>query len=198
MHIDNTLSMQKHISTVCRSANYELRRISQIRSYLPQHCLEQLICCFVLSRLDYCNATLAGLPSKSIEKLQKVQNNAARLILKKSKREHVTPLLFELHWLPVKVRIDFKLAVMGYRFFENSLPTYLSMKLQHYQPTRCLRSADNCLLVQPHRLTKTFGERSFSYQVPKVWNKLPADLKKSASLSIFKKQLKTYFFKQHF
>ena len=198
VHIDNTLSMEKHISAVCRSANYELRRISQIRSYLPQHCLEQLICCFVLSRLDYCNATLAGLPSKSLDKLQKVQNNAARLILKKSKREHVTPLLFELHWLPVKVRIDFKLAVMGYRFFENSLPTYLSLKLQHYQPTRCLRSSDNCLLVQPHRHTKTFGERSFSFQVPNIWNKLPTNLKKSSSLSTFKKQLKTHFFKQYF
>ena len=198
VYIDNTLSMQKHISTVCKSAYYELRRISQIKSYLPLHCIEQLVCCFVLSRLDYCNSTLAGLPSKSLEKLQKVQNNAARLILRKSKREHVTPLLYQLHWLPIEVRIDFKLAVFGYRFFEDSLPTYLSRTLQSYRPGRCLRSSSESLLVQPKRNTKTFGERSFSFQIPKVWNKLPMSLKRSSSLAVFKKELKTYLFKQYF
>ena len=162
------------------------------------HCIEQLVCCFVLSRLDYCNSTLAGLPSKSLEKLQKVQNNAARLILRKSKREHVTPLLYQLHWLPIEVRIDFKLAVFGYRFFEDSLPTYLSRNLQIYQPSRCLRSSGESLLVQPKRNTKTYGERSFSFQIPKVWNKLPMSLKKSSSLAVFKKELKTYLFKQYF
>ena len=70
------------------------------------------MCSFVLSRLDYCNATLADLPATHISRLQRIQNNAARLVLQKSKRQHVTPLLKQLHWLPIQTRIDYKLATL--------------------------------------------------------------------------------------
>ena len=86
---------------------------------------------FVLSRLDYCNATLAGLPDTHIVHPQRIQNNAARLVLQKSKRQHVTLLLKPLHWLPIQTRIDYKLATLAFRHFDGSLPQYLSLRLDH-------------------------------------------------------------------
>ena len=196
VYIDNNLSMKKHISHICKVCYFELRRLSAMKQYLPSESLVQLISCFVLSRLDYCNSVLAGLPNSSLKKLQKVQNSAARLILDKSKREHITPLLVKLHWLPVHLRIDYKLAVFGFKFFEGTLPKYLSDSLKKYEPVRTLRSTNDNKLVVPVRNMKSFGERAFSFQVPRVWNKLPSVLKNCNSLVSFKKQLKTFLFKE--
>ena len=102
VHLDQTLSMQQHISSVCRAAYLELRRLASIRPYLTQSATAQLVSSAITSRLDYCNSILAGLPLKQISRLQRVQNNAAKLVLRKSKYDHVTPLLQELHWLPMK------------------------------------------------------------------------------------------------
>ena len=126
--LDNTLSMEQHISHLCRSAYLDMRQIASIRRYLT----EKLVCLFVLSRLDYCNATLAGLPATHIASLQRLQNNAARLVLQKSKRQHVTLLLKQLHWLPIQTRIDYKLATLAFLHFNGSLPQYLSSRLDIY------------------------------------------------------------------
>ena len=158
------------------------------------------MCSFVLSRLDYCNATLAGLPATHIARLQRIQNNtvAARLVLQKSKRQHVTPLLKQLHWLPIQTRIDYKLATLAFRHFDGSLPEYLSSRLDIYLPSRYLRSSNDRLLKAPHWKLKSFGYRSFSYQGPVVWNSLPTDLKLSSSLSSFKSRLKTLLFEKSY
>ena len=99
----------------------------------------------ITSRLDYCNATFAGVADEQIARIQKIQKNAVRLILKKSKRDHVTPLLKELHWLPVKYRIQYKLATLAFRHFDGTLLTYLS-SLCTYQPSRYVRSSTERLL----------------------------------------------------
>ena len=96
VHLDQTLSMQQHISSVCRAAYLELRRIASIRPHLTQSATAQLVSSAITSRLDYCNSILPGLPLKQISRLQRVQNNAAKLVLRKSKYDHVTPLLQEL------------------------------------------------------------------------------------------------------
>ena len=132
--------MEQHISHLCRSAHLAMRQIASIRRYLTEKNTVQLMCSFVLSRLDYCNATLAGLPATHIARLQRIQNNAARLVLQKSKRQHVTPLLKQLHWLPIQTRIDYKLATLAFRHFDGSLPQYLSSRLDIYQPSWSLRS----------------------------------------------------------
>ena len=186
--------MQQHISSVCRAAYLELRRIASIRPYLTQSATAQLVSSAITSRLDYCNSILAGLPLKQISRLQRVQNNAAKLVLRKSKYDHVTPLLQELHWLPIKFRPQYKIATFVYRFFDGSLPGYLSQTLCAYEPTRNLRSSCEKLLKVPKRNTKTFGERSFSFLAPSVWNSLPSGLRNSSTLPLFKSRLKTHLF----
>ena len=102
VHLDRTLSVQKHISSVCCAFFLELRRITSNRPYLSQSAAARLVAAMVISHLDYCNSVLIGLPADQTARLQLVQNNAARLVLKKRRRDHVTLLLKELHWLPVK------------------------------------------------------------------------------------------------
>ena len=116
----------------------------------------------------------------------------------KSKRQHVTPLLKQLHWLQIQTRIDYKLATLAFRHFDGSLPQYLSSRLDIYQPSRSLRSSNDRLLRVPRWKLKSFGYRSFSYQGPVVWNSLPIDLKLSSSLSSFKSRLKTHLFKKSY
>ena len=198
VHLDKTLSVQKHISSICCASFLELRRIASIRPYLSQSAAARLVAAIVISRLDYCNSVFIGLPADHIARLQRVQNNAARLVLKKRRRDHVTPLLKELHWLRVKFRCQYKIATLSYRHFDGSLPPYLSSSLCTYEPSRSLRSSNEKLLKIPKRNLKSFGQRSFSFMAPSLWNSLPATLRNVPTLSQFKSQLKTFLFAQAF
>ena len=197
--LDSSLTMERHIGTVCRSTFLALRRISSIRPFLSPKSTATLVHATVTSRLDYCNSSLSGIPAQQLSRLQRVQNNAARLIMKKRKRDHITPLLVQLHWLPVSFRIQFKLAVLAFRFFDNSLPAYLSRSLSVYEPPRTLRSSsESRLFVTPITSLKSTEARAFSSSAPKVWNSLPSDLRNLQTLSLFKSRLKTYLFKLAF
>ena len=196
--LDSSLTLQSHISNICRSTFLALKRISSIRHLLSVESTAILVNATVTSRIDYCNSILYGLPSSQLSRLQRVQNHSARLVMRKRKRDHVTPLLKKLHWLPVPFRISYKLAVLAYRHFENTLPPYLSMSLSIYQPSRSLRSSSEKLLVVPSKKLKSFGQRSFSFSAAKVWNSLPSHLRNSSSLSLFKSRLKTHFFSAAF
>ena len=195
--IDQTLSMHDQISSVCRACFFDLRRISSIRSYLSKDAAMKLISATILSRLDYCNSTLIGVSEGQLERLQRVQNSAARLVLRKKKRDHVTPMLKELHWLPVKARYKYKIAVLAYRHFDGSLAPYLSATLCTRRPSRTLRSSNENRLVVPRRNLRSAGERTFSFAAPVFWNSLPASLRQLSSLNQFKCQLKAHLFQQY-
>ena len=120
VYLDKTSSMQKHISSICCASFLELRRIASVRPYLSQSAAARLVAAMVISRLDYCNSVFTGLPADQIARLQRVQNSAARLVLKKRRRDHVTPLLKEVDWLPVKFSCQYKIAALAYRHFEGS------------------------------------------------------------------------------
>src|SRR4029434_3666764 len=94
------------------------------------------------SRLDYCNGLLTGLPACVVKPLQMIQNAAARLVFNQPKRAHVTPLLTELHWLPVAARITFKSLMLVYRVIAGSAPTYLNALLRANLTPRMLRSSN--------------------------------------------------------
>ena len=127
-----------------------------------------LINSVVISRLDFCNSTLTGITSDQNKSSSESSNCSARLIDKKRKHEHITPILTELHWLPLEFRIQYKLTVLAFRHFEGTLPPYLSSVLHIYQPPRVLRSSSEKLLKIPRVNLKSGGERSFHFAAPAV------------------------------
>ena len=150
-------------------------RISSIRHLLSIDATKTLLSAFVLPKLDYCNSLFYGSPMYMLERLQKVQNSAARLIFQCRKQNHISPILMSLHWLPINARIEYKLSYLPFfifRFVSHSLflglsPIYLSDLLLVYTPKTNLRSySDNRILCIPNLRTKTFGHRSFSFAAP--------------------------------
>ena len=110
------------------------------------------------------------------------------------KFQHITPVLFELHWLPIQYRIIFKILLLVYKSLNGTSPSYLAQKLHYCSHTRSLRSVSNELLMQPGSYTKTYGDRAFAVHAPRKWNLLPYEIWKSNTISSFKRSLKTYLF----
>ena len=195
---DSHMTMDKHITSVCKSANFHLRNISSIRNVLTDSSASQLVHSMITSRLDYCNSLLIGIPDCQINRLQRIQNNAARVVSRVKKFDHISPILHSLHWLPVKERIHFKTMLLTYKALHGKAPVYLSELLTPYTPARQLRSGDKHLLTVPKSNTKTYGDRTFSIKAPRLWNDLPLEIRLSDSVDSFKRRLKTYLFKQAF
>ena len=148
---------------LCKVLYFQLCRISKIRSFPTVDATNTLAVAFILSHLDYCNSLLAGLPDHKLAKLQRIQNSAARLILRKPWRESATPFLKILHWLPVKAKIEYKVSTLCYQCFNSvTMPSYLYGLLQTYKPTRILRSQDSSLLVVLRFSLNTYRKISFS------------------------------------
>ena len=101
--VDDQLTLKRHVGSMCRSASYAIHKIGKLRRYLDQATTEKLVHAFVMSRIDNCNSLLFGLPDSLIDKVQRVQNCAARIVSRKRKRDHITPVLYDLHWLPVSI-----------------------------------------------------------------------------------------------
>lgn len=192
---DPPLTLDTHVKSLVRSCFYHLRNIAKLTPIVSRSELEMIIHAFVSSRLDYCNFLFTCLSNASLERLQGVQNAAARLLTKHHKHSHATPLLIQLQRLPVKFRVQFKIIIMTYRALHGVAPTYLSELLLSYHPSRSLRSCDQGLLAVPHTRLKTKGDRAFVSVAPRLWNSLPLSLRSVDSVMSFKKQLKMYLFK---
>ena len=134
------------MKAVCKSAFFHLRNIAKIRKYISPTRCKILIHAFITPKLDYCNSFLAGLRQDHINKVQLVQNCAARRLTGTRKREHISPILRSLHWLPCPERTDFKLLLLTFKSLHDVAPSYMEELLVRYRPTRTLRSADKGLL----------------------------------------------------
>ena len=130
--------------------------------YLNVESTKSLVHAFVTCRLDNCNSLLIGSPSFLIQKLQRIQNCAARLVTGQPKFAHVTPILKELHWLPIEQRVAFKVLLLAYKGLNGLAPKYISDMLVRYTPCRVLHSSDRHLLNVPKTNKKTYGDRAFS------------------------------------
>ena len=127
-------------------------RISDIedtKQQLVSNCKLHAFHAFISSRLDYCNALYAGLTKQMLNKLQLIQNAAARIVTRTSKCNHNTPVIKSLHWLPVKQRIEFKILLLVFKSLNGLAPPYISDLIYFYDPARCLRSSSKCLLTSP-------------------------------------------------
>ncbi len=161
------------LQKTARSCRFALHNIWKIRPFLTQHAAQLLVQALVISRLDYCNALLAVLPSNTIKHLQMIQNAAARLVFSEPKRAHVTPLCVSLHWLPVAARIKLKTLMLAYKAATVSAPSYFHSFITIYIPSRSLRSAKERRLVVPSQRDTKSLSRTFSFTVLGWWNELP-------------------------
>ena len=150
------------------------------------------------SRLDYCNGLLCGITDELLCRLQKVQNNAARVVSGSKKYDHITPVLKDLHWLPIRKRIEFKILLLTFKCMQVCAPLYLRELLVKQASTRTLRSNTKNLLQIPLTNLKRFGDRAFCAYAPRLWNELPDNIKAADSVQNFKKQLKTLLFRKEF
>jgi hypothetical protein len=194
--LDSELTLKQHISKVASCCYYHIRRLRQVSRFVSRDIMMQLTSAFILSRLDYCNCILAGLPKSSIATLQRVQNAAARLVLGLGPRDHISDGLRQLPWLSVESRIRYKLCLLMHMVHTGRCPPYLRDALNPVSSSSGrsgLRSATTAQYVKP-RLRTVFGERAFSFAGPKSWNELPSHLHTITSTDSFKKQLKTYLF----
>ena len=192
---DNHMCLDKQINSIRKSAFFHLRNIGSIRNMLTDDACSQLIHSLVTVRIDYCNSLLYGIPDSTLFRVQSVLNTAAR-ILKKIWVPHITDILKDLHWLPIRQRITFKILLLTYQAYHNTAPDYLCELITPYCSARNLRSKDMMLVLPCHpgpRL-KTYGERCFQFAGPKEWNYLPLLIRESPSIYIFKPPLKTYLF----
>ena len=128
--LDCDLSFEQHISSVVKTCFFHIRALSKIRNYITHKSANTVAVSLVLSRLDYCNSLLAGLPQTQIKRLQAAQNAAARVVMRSRRSDHITPVLRDLHWLPVCDRIRHKVLSITFRAVNDSQPAYMEIKIR--------------------------------------------------------------------
>ena len=199
-HIDDKLTMNSHINKVCNASFYYLHNTRWITKHLSRDSSETSIHAFVSNRLDYHNSLLYALSQVQIDKIQRVQNAAARLIFEQPKFCHITPVLSQLHWLPIKNGIEFKILLMTFKAIPGMTPDYICKLISRRKSTgNSLRSSTKVILeVASSKILQTIGGRAFCYAAPKPWNNLSSETSSLDSLSNFKCHVKTYLFKHAF
>ncbi len=146
---DADMNMNSQISSVCRAGYFHIRNIRLVRKYLTKAATKAAVHATVTSRLDSCNALLADTSLTNIQCLQVVQNTAARVVCQSLKYDHATPLLKDLHWLPIEKRIMYKYLSLVHKSIHGTASQYLQDLIKVYKPSRSLRSENNgiCLVV---------------------------------------------------
>ena len=186
------------VSKICKSSYFHLRNLSCIRKYLTTNAAHTIVHAFISSRLDYCHALLYGLPTCSTVSCWQATARSKFCCscchFYTRKFDHITPVLIDLHWLPVYYRVIFKLLLLTYKALNGLAPCYLSDLLSYRSSCCSLRSVTNNLLVEPRAKLTTYGFRSFSFAAPRLWNRLPSDIRSCSSVASFKSRLKTFLF----
>ena len=187
--LDKNLTLDKHINNIVSHCYKLLKDIRTIRNVLTTKHAEMLIHAVITSRLDYCNSLFFNISKLNLYKLQKVQNSAARLIMKKNRRHPSSGILKELHWLRVESRIVFKILLLVYKCIRGICSNNLSItyKYHNYRP-------DDFLLLQTKNVKTKYGKRTFEYCGPRLWNALPLNVRAEENLETFKRHVKTILF----
>lgn len=196
VEFDNQLSFINFISTKCRKGYFWLQQIKRIKPFIPSTSTALLTNAYVTTSLDNCNSLLTGLPAYQLQRLQRLQNYAARITLNDYNFE--TPshhLLRKLHWLNIENRIKFKILTLVHRSISGKAPSYMKDLLKTRDiPTTTTRYSLAPSFHCPIANFRKTGDRAFSNTAPSLWNKLPSNLRSIQSTTIFKKNLKTHLF----
>ena len=172
------------MTAVCKACNFHLYRLSSIRRYITTDAARSVVQALVTSRLDYCNSLLANLTNTQMKRLKSIQHKAACLVTRTPLREHITPVLKQLHWLPVECRITNKLMVMVYKCMNGTAPAYLTV---HQHNTR--------QVLDPHFtiIFNSIAEKSIIHRGPRICSNIPQPIKECANKKSFNKLLKRHF-----
>ncbi len=169
VHQDKSLTMAKHISSIIKACYYQIRCISRICKFITADACLLLSQFTVTSRMDYANVMFRGLSRALLNRLQLLQNSCARLVSRTPRREHITPVLMELHWLPVEYRTECKVLLYTYKALRGCAPTHICDVLKtKYTPQT------------------TYGLRSFTVTALILWNRPPEQLKRAPTLESLK------------
>ena len=179
------MSLDRQVSETCKASYFHIRALRHIRSSLATVACKTIAAAIIGSRLDYCNSLLAGTSVSNLVRLQLVQNTLARVVTEKSRFCRITPILSDLHWLPVRQRINFKIATITFKVLQFQQPSYLAALIPRYVPTRSLRSPPSLSLYVPNRKTAMAKSKSFSSVASSVWNKFPGHLSSISTLPAF-------------
>jgi len=197
--LDAPLNMSEQISSLCKSINFHIRNLWRIRRFITHEACHNAVRGLVLSRLDYGNSLLLGAREGDLKRLQRLQNKAARLVYSCGRDQPSAGLLKELHWLPVKERIEYKIMLYVYKCINEQGPTYLGdlVSLQRNDPLgtgRRLRSHSDYTRLSMLRSYKKAGDSSFAVAAPRIWNNTSVEIREAVSVSCFKRLLKTSLF----
>ncbi len=187
------------VTKACHTASLNLSRIRHLRPYLTEETCAILVKTLVMSHLDYCNVVYTGLPDKELNKLQCVQNIAAKLVLKAGRRDSTTECLHSLHWLPIRWRIIYKIALLVHKSLTGEAPGHLKDMFQLWAQKGRHNDPGDRLLIVPFTGRKTFADRALTVAGPKIWNfMLSKTLRNITTEQTFKDQLKTFLFAKAF
>ena len=196
--LDAEMSMTPQVKATCRAANFFLSNLRRIRNHLPQDAAENAIHALVTSRLDCNNILLNGQTKRNISNLQRIQNNAARVVTGTKKFEHITPALKELHWLKVTERVQYKTCLVAWKAVNGNVADYIGDLLARPPPSGYNTRISDTRLHVPITRRVTMGDRAFSSSAPRAWNSLPNHVCDKRSLPLFKSALKTHLFSKSF
>ena len=143
VYLDSTMSFDMQVSETCKACYFHIRALRNIRASITTEASKTIAAAIVGSRLDFCNSLLAGTSVSNLVRLQRVQNTLARVVAQKPRFCHITPVLSDLHWLPVRHRISFRIATVTYKVLQFQQPSYLASLIPRYAPARALRSSSS-------------------------------------------------------
>ena len=194
--LDSSLSFRSHIDSIVKPCNFHIRNLYMIKDFVNRKNIVTLVHSLIISKVDYCNSLLIGLPNVTLKKVQSVLSRAARLILNLPLRVPTTSSLIELHWLPLKARIEFKICLIAFKALKFNQPSYIRelLSFSSHESTSGLRSADDPIREPIATGERGFSNRSFSYIALCLYNKLPITIKQIDSLITFKSHLKAFLF----
>ena len=190
---DSNVTMENQVNNICKISYYHIRLLGKMRKFLTKDSAIKVTHAFVTSRLDYCNSLLYGISKSLSDRLQRVLNTAARIVTRTRVRNHITPVLKSLHWLPIVQRCAFKTALLTFKILHGMAPSYLTDLIKYHFPSRNLRSECDILLKVPKVKTSS-GSHAFIVAAPTLWNSLPNNIQICTSLNSFKGKLKMFLF----
>ena len=185
--------MNHHVANLCKACFFHIRALCHIRPAINDDTGKTSASSFVSCRLDYTNSALYGTSLTNIKRLQRVQNGLARVVARLPTRSPTTPTLKEMHWLPIRHRIDYKIATLTYKVLDCGEPTYLHSRISFCVPCRELDSSADTRRLNTLRTKIVIAGRAFRSSAA-VWNALPLDVRSVPCIATSRKKLKTFYF----